>query len=146
MQARVRQNNKYLRRNDRFGFRHRRFIAASCATCKDAGACEIRANGGNMKKTQKKPRQGGLYYYEAAYSLELARGASHISSMLSAATQESAVHEVMREFIATHGRAELDAFCWLLAERLDKRGCAAAAMKARDFDASRRMRALACAS
>ncbi len=99
-----------------------------------------------MKKTQKKPRQGGLYYYEAAYSLELARGASHISSMLSAATQESAVHEVMREFIATHGRAELDAFCWLLAERLDKRGCAAAAMKARDFDASRRMRALACAS
>ena len=99
-----------------------------------------------MKKAHKKPRQGGLYYYEAAYSLELARGASHISSMLSTATQEGAVQEVMHEFIATHGRAELDVFSWLLAERLDKRGCAAAAMKARDFDASRRMPALACAS
>ncbi len=106
----------------------------------------MQANGGNMKKAHKKPRQSGLYYYEAAYSLELARGASHISSMLSAATQEGAVHEVMREFIATHGRAALDAFCWLLAERLEKRGCAAAAMQARDFDTSRRMRELACAS
>ncbi|MEM5424769.1 hypothetical protein [Paraburkholderia ferrariae] len=99
-----------------------------------------------MKKAHKKPRQGGLYYYEAAYSLELARGASHISSMLSTATQEGAVQEVMREFIATHGRTALDVFSWLLAERLDKRGCAAAAIKARDFDASRRMPALACAS
>ncbi|HKR40484.1 MAG TPA: hypothetical protein VJU59_12530 [Paraburkholderia sp.] len=99
-----------------------------------------------MKKAHKRPRQGGLCYYEAAYSLELARGASHISSMLSEATQASAVHEVVHEFIATHGRAELDVFCWLLAERLEKRGCAAAAMKARDYDASRRMRELACAS
>ncbi|MEX3952194.1 hypothetical protein AB4Y40_31100 [Paraburkholderia sp. EG287B] len=142
----MRQNNKYLRHSDRFGPKHCRFIAASCAACKDADACEIQANGGNMKKAHKRPRQGGLYYYEAAYSLELARGASHISSMLSAATQEGAVQEVMREFIATHGRTALDAFSWLLAERLDKRGCAAAAMKARDFDSSRRMPALACAS
>jgi len=103
-----------------------------------------------MKKAHKRPRQGGLYYYEAAYSLELARGASHISSMLSTATQEGAVREVMHEFVATHGRAELDVFSWLLAERLaerlEKRGCAAAAMKARGFDASRRMPELACAS
>ncbi|MEM5314478.1 hypothetical protein [Paraburkholderia sp. JHI869] len=99
-----------------------------------------------MKKSHKKPRQGGLCYYEAAYSLELARGASHISSMLSVATQENAVYEVMHEFIATHGGAALDAFCWLLAERLEKRGCAAAAAQARDFDASRRMPELACAS
>ncbi|MEX3941754.1 hypothetical protein AB4Y44_19775 [Paraburkholderia sp. BR10937] len=99
-----------------------------------------------MKKAHKKPRQGGLYYYEAAYSLELARGASHISSMLSAATQEGAVHEVMREFIATHGRAALEVFSWLLAERLEKRGCAAAAMQARGFGASRRTPELAYAS
>lgn len=91
-----------------------------------------------MKKNLKKPRQCGLYYHESAYSLELARGASHIASMLSAPTQEAAVQEVMHEFVATHGMAELDAFCWLLAERLDKRGCGAGAKKAREFYASSR--------
>jgi hypothetical protein len=95
-----------------------------------------RQNGGKMKKIQRKPRHGNLYRYESAYSLELARGASHIASMLSAATQEAAVQEVMQEFVAARGTAGLDAFCWLLAERLEKRGCAAAATKARDFDTS----------
>ena len=56
--------------------------------------------------------------------------------MLSAATQQAAVHEIVQEFVAAQGGAELDAFCWLLAERLEKRGCAAGATKARDFDAS----------
>jgi hypothetical protein len=87
-----------------------------------------------MKKDLRKLRQSGLYHYESAYSLELARGASHISSMLSAVTVESAVQQVLQEFVATHGATALDAFCWLLAERLDKRGCAVGAEKAREFD------------
>jgi hypothetical protein len=92
-----------------------------------------------MKTNLRKLRQSGLYHYEAVYSVELARGASHIASMLSASTQEAAVQEVMQEFVATYGAAalELDAFCWLLAERLEKRGCAAGASKARTFDARR---------
>lgn len=89
-----------------------------------------------MKKNLRKPRHGGLCHYESAWSLELARGASHIASMLSAATQQAAVHEIVHEFVAAQGRAELDAFCWLLAERLEKRGCTAGATKARDFDTS----------
>jgi len=89
-----------------------------------------------MKKNLRKARQGGLYYYESVYALELARGASHIASMLSAATQEAGVQEVLQEFAVTHGTAALDPFCWLLAERLEKRGCAAGAKKARDFDTS----------
>ncbi|HEY4806052.1 MAG TPA: hypothetical protein VIH96_25845 [Paraburkholderia sp.] len=96
-----------------------------------------------MKKYLKKARQGGLYYYESAYALELARGASHIASMLSAATQEAGVQEVLQEFAVMHGTAALDAFCWLLAERLEKRGCAAGAKKARDFDTSGLARELA---
>lgn len=95
-----------------------------------------RQNGGKMKKIQRKPRNGGLYRYESAYSLELARGASHIASKLSTATQEAAVQEVIQEFIATRGTAGVDAFCWLLAERLERRGCAAAATKASSFDTS----------
>ncbi|SDC52606.1 hypothetical protein [Paraburkholderia lycopersici] len=98
-----------------------------------------------MKKNLKKPRQGGLYYHESAYSLELARGASHIASMLSAATQEAAVQEVLQEFVAAHGTPTLEAFCWLLAERLEKRGCAVGAMKARGFDAACLAQELACA-
>ncbi|MFD1560503.1 hypothetical protein ACFSHT_33510 [Paraburkholderia silviterrae] len=95
-----------------------------------------------MKKNQRKPRQSGMYYYESAWSLELARGASHIASTLSAATLQAAVHEVVQEFVAAQGSAELDAFCWLLAERLDKRGCVAGATQARDLDTSRLMREL----
>jgi hypothetical protein len=90
-----------------------------------------------MKKNLKKPRQGGLYHYEAVYSVELARGASHISSMLSAATQEAAVQQVLQEFVTAYGAPTpeaLEAFRWLLAERLEKRGCAAGAEKARGFD------------
>ena len=98
-----------------------------------------------MKRNLKKPRQCGLYYYESAYSLELARGASHISSMLSAATVESAVQQVLQEFVATHGTVALEAFCWLLAERLDKRGCAVGAAKARGFDVACRARELVAA-
>ncbi|MCG5071924.1 hypothetical protein [Paraburkholderia tagetis] len=89
-----------------------------------------------MKKNLRKPPHGGLYQYESAWLIELARGASHIASVLSAATLEAAVHEVMQEFVAAQGSAELDAFCWLLAERLEKRGCVAGAAKARAFDAS----------
>jgi hypothetical protein len=98
-----------------------------------------------MKRNLKKPRQCGLYYYESAYSLELARGASHISSMLSAVTVESAVQQVLQEFVATHGTVALEAFCWLLAERLDKRGCAVGAAKARGFDVACRARELVAA-
>ncbi|PVX84970.1 hypothetical protein [Paraburkholderia unamae] len=86
-----------------------------------------------MKKNLRKPRQSGLYHHEAAYSVDLARGASHIASMLSAATQVAAVYEVMQEFVATHGQVDQDAFGWLLAERLERRGCAVAAHKARDL-------------
>ncbi|CAM2164091.1 conserved hypothetical protein [Paraburkholderia sacchari] len=89
-----------------------------------------------MKKNPKKPRHGGGYHYESVWLLELARGASHIASMLSAETLEAAVHEVMQEFVAAQGGEELDAFCWLLAERLEKRGCAAGAARVREFDAS----------
>ncbi|CAB3800909.1 hypothetical protein LMG28688_05273 [Paraburkholderia caffeinitolerans] len=89
-----------------------------------------------MKKNQKKPRHGGWYHYESVWVLELARGASHIASVLSAETLDAAVHEVMQEFAAAQGSAELDAFCWLLAERLEKRGCAAGAARVRAFDAS----------
>jgi hypothetical protein len=95
-----------------------------------------------MKKNLRKPRQSGLYYYESAYSLDLARGASHIASMLSPATLTCAVQEVLQDFVAAHGNELLDAFCWLLAERLEKRDCAEGASRVRNFDTSRLERRL----
>ncbi|WP_434716997.1 hypothetical protein P5X00_32515 [Paraburkholderia sp. A2RO-4L] len=89
-----------------------------------------------MKKNPKKPPHGGGCHYESVWLLELARGASHIASMLSAETLDAAVREVMQEFVAAQGSAELDTFCWLLAERLEKRECAAGAARVREFDAS----------
>lgn len=128
---------------DRFWLRVLLFVAQRAAACKDAGACETQATGGKMNRNQRRPRHGGRYDCESVYSVDLARGASHIASMLSAATQEAAVHEVMHAFVATYGAADFDVFCWLPAERLERRGCANGATQARDFDLSGLARELA---
>jgi hypothetical protein len=136
-------HRRSLRRTDKFLLLFPRIVARWAAICEDSGACETKAIGGKMKRNQKRPRNGGLYHYESAYAVELARGASHIASMLSVATQEVAVQEVIHAFVATHGCADFDVFCWLLAERLEQRGCTGGATHAREFDVSGMPRELA---
>lgn len=56
------------------------------------------------------------------YALELARGASHISSTLSPETQRRAIVETIGEFCDLYGETKLPLFQKLLAEELRQRG------------------------
>jgi hypothetical protein len=76
-----------------------------------------------MTKPQRSLRSVDIRRHELAYSLELARGASHISSTMTPGTMSVAIAEVMKDFVATHGSAHLGVFRELLAARLEKRGC-----------------------
>jgi hypothetical protein len=58
-----------------------------------------------------------------AYRVELARGASHISSALSAASTAAAVAEVLEHFMADRAFDTFDEFRMLLAQDLMRRQC-----------------------
>ncbi|AXF06108.1 hypothetical protein [Paraburkholderia hospita] len=57
------------------------------------------------------------------FKVELARGASHISSTLSTASTAAAVAEVLEQFVVDRGLEKFDEFRALLVEDLKKRGC-----------------------
>ncbi|WP_180970357.1 hypothetical protein [Burkholderia sp. WAC0059] len=78
---------------------------------------------------------------ERAYSLELARGSSHIASTLTPLSLADAVDEVRNAFVAAYGEDDLAAFLELLAERLDKRTAREAATAVRRAAAPERRRA-----
>ncbi len=67
------------------------------------------------------------------YVVELARGGSHIASTLTEATLQTAVAEVVNEFLQQHGKERLSVFRELLADRLDERQRPEAASAVRRF-------------
>ncbi|WP_245616691.1 hypothetical protein [Paraburkholderia acidipaludis] len=69
---------------------------------------------------------------EDQYRLELARGASHIASTLSAESRVHAIAEVVDGFVLQYGENDLAVFLEVLANRLTLRGAneAAAAVAA----------------
>jgi len=67
------------------------------------------------------------------YTLELARGSSHISSTRSSPTLKSAIAEVLGEFCEAHGSQSLGVFVELLARDVEQRGNQAAALAVRCF-------------
>ncbi|WP_244744934.1 hypothetical protein [Paraburkholderia terricola] len=69
----------------------------------------------------------------AIYFLELARGCSHVSSMLTPDTCTRAITEVIGEFRNLYGDEEVALFKELLAEDLERRGKGDAALEVRDF-------------
>jgi hypothetical protein len=71
----------------------------------------------NLERKQMKTGQK----YEDRYSVELARGGSHIGSTRSVDTLHAAVAEVLEDFVTRHGVADLAAFLDLLAVGLEKR-------------------------
>jgi hypothetical protein len=64
----------------------------------------------------------GDAWFLKKYELELARGASHIASMLCEESMQTAVRETVLQFEATHGRDELKIFTHALARKLEERG------------------------
>jgi hypothetical protein len=52
------------------------------------------------------------------WEMEMARGASHIASMLYEQSIHAAVSETLLQFEACHGREALDAFAYALLRRL----------------------------
>ncbi|MFL9856753.1 hypothetical protein PQR72_13635 [Paraburkholderia madseniana] len=67
------------------------------------------------------------------YEMELARGASHIASVMYEETMHSAVRETVFLFEALHGRDDLKAFSDALIGRLEQRGKPAAVKVLRYF-------------
>ncbi|TDN68854.1 hypothetical protein [Paraburkholderia sp. BL10I2N1] len=67
------------------------------------------------------------------YEMELARGASHIASMMYEESMLAAVRETILEFEARHGRDDMKAFAGALRRRLEQRGKPAAAKVLQDF-------------
>ncbi|MFP6560051.1 hypothetical protein WJ542_17380 [Paraburkholderia sp. B3] len=64
---------------------------------------------------------------EDQYRLELARGASHIASTLSAQSRAAAIAEVVDGFVLQYGETDLAVFLEVLADRLMQRGANEAA-------------------
>jgi hypothetical protein len=67
------------------------------------------------------------------YAVELARGASHISSTLSPETERRAIVETIGEFCELYGEAKLPLFQKLLAEEVRQRGKKEAALAVAQF-------------
>jgi hypothetical protein len=78
-----------------------------------------------------------------ACRVELARGASHISSALSAASTAAAVAEVLEHFIADRGFDMFHEFRMLLAQDLMRRQCPAGARAVEGYVCAR-VPAVAC--
>ncbi|CAB3751248.1 hypothetical protein [Paraburkholderia humisilvae] len=74
-----------------------------------------------MRETERRRR------CEEIYQLELARGASHIASCITAESTMRSVDEVLQDFARAHGVQDCQSFCKTLANRLHIRGCANAA-------------------
>ncbi|MCP3725038.1 hypothetical protein M3I53_18225 [Paraburkholderia sp. CNPSo 3272] len=56
------------------------------------------------------------------HEMELARGVSHIASMLHEESMQAAIRETLHQFEAAHGREDLKIFARALATKLKERG------------------------
>jgi hypothetical protein len=74
-----------------------------------------------MKNAYTLREVAGSMSHEDRYSVELARGGSHIASTRSLVTLKAAVVDVLEEFTARHRAADCAVFLDLLAVRLEKR-------------------------
>ncbi|WP_322011862.1 hypothetical protein [Paraburkholderia sp. J12] len=80
-----------------------------------------------MDQARKSRRAAGTGWCEEQYSLELARGGSHIASTLSEQSRASAIAEVVEGFVLRYGETDLAVFLEVLADRLTRRGALEAA-------------------
>jgi hypothetical protein len=72
-------------------------------------------------------------YFLKECEMELARGASHIASMLHAESIHAAVKETALLFETSHGRDDLNLFLLELARKLEQRGKPEAVAALQDF-------------
>lgn len=87
-----------------------------------------------LKKAKiRRPRRATIAQCQDAYAVELARGASHISSTLSDKTRKAAIEETLESFRRLRGDDDLPTFTWLLAQRLDERQRPDAAAAVRQY-------------
>lgn len=80
-----------------------------------------------MDYAKKSRRATNAAWCEDQYRLELARGASHIASTLSAQGRTDAIAEVADGFVLQYGETNLAVFLEVLADRLMQRGADEAA-------------------
>lgn len=80
-----------------------------------------------MNHAKKNRRATSAASCQDLYSLELARSASHIASVLTPESRANAIAEVIEDFVIQYGETDLAVFLDMLADRLDKRGAAEAA-------------------
>ena len=84
-------------------------------------------------KTGKRKRASDDALRMNHYEIELARGASHIVSMMYEETIHAAVRETVFLFEVLHGRDDLNAFAHALIGRLEQRGKPGAVKVLREF-------------
>ena len=84
-------------------------------------------------KTGKRKRASDDALRMNHYEIELARGASHIVSMMYEETIHAAVRETVFLFEVLHGRDDLNAFAHALIGRLEQRGKPEAVKVLQDF-------------
>ncbi|EUC12706.1 hypothetical protein [Paraburkholderia hospita] len=70
---------------------------------------------------------------DMAFELELAVGASHIASMLHAASRSSCIDELVLGFVRQHGIVDLKRFLLALAGKLHARGNNEGALAVRKY-------------
>jgi hypothetical protein len=83
--------------------------------------------GETMDHANKNRRATSPGWCEDQYSLELARGGSHIASTLTARGRADAIAEVVSSFVLLYGETDLAVFLEVLGDRLAHRGAAQAA-------------------
>jgi hypothetical protein len=74
-----------------------------------------------MPSGAKHPSAGNLARGRIEYYVDLARASSHIASMLSSVTQQTAIAETFAEFVERNGAQDFPVFVELLARCLEER-------------------------
>lgn len=87
-------------------------------------------------KKRKSPSEAARFLQE--FEAELARGASHIASMLYPESLHAAVQETARTFETSYGREDFELFLQALAQKLETRGRPDAAAVVRSLTESDR--------
>ena len=85
-----------------------------------------------MKAAKRKRSSDAVRRFNGC-EMELARGASHIASMLYEQSIRAAVRETLLQFEACHGREDLKGFASVLLGRLEQRGKPEAVKLLREF-------------
>jgi predicted kinase len=81
----------------------------------------------------KVPKPADFVRFQAAFSVDVARGSSIIGSTIKSESRAAAIAEMADEFQARHGQQHLLVFLELLAQRLGERNAPAAAEAVRAY-------------